>query len=708
MRYNTGNPVEPSGSSAPEDLFDNSGNLDLSVNGQAAAWIDRRGLQRRSLRGLEQAFTASQTQQEVVFQQTLADQEFRFSKHLAASGLQYLGDYDTDGPLTITEYSQVFRKGGEIFGPKATLALPYTTSGNWASEQANFVSRGDAQLRQELGGPDGAGLVSHGDETVSDTLDRGAGQLSGLTSTNVENQVIDLHYSISRGTGFVQGEIGGLFETTIVSTTSNRTIVVADSSGFVFGQLIVYTGSNGEYYTSVIVGASGNSLTLSNDIEPEVLGSKFSNFYTEQSHPNANGYKAIADCALRMMRLKYQSAYLWQAGDFHTVLGTATVLPYLESSYANPGGSNFASVLVQCPAVNDGFVTFGVPLTAGDYIAKIWVNPNLSTTGSLGVFVSEDGGLGAISYLAVSDVRPSLIELPFRARNGGQYSVAFRHAVPGGSFAVSRIEFVRVLAANNSINKGTHVLLGDSWFALPGVFERLQQRLPNAKIINKGVGGEKASELWMRFNTDVTPHNPDFVWIMVGTNDVAANVPPATFYQNIGILSWKIKQIGASGIFFNGSVGPKAHTTLGDLLTRSRNYAIQDDYIGEYAGSFSSTLSSRFTVRETIEPGATKRVLLFPGITKKRVVLNTIYLVGTAGELTGTVSVGFCEGLNLPIIDPPPASAISFPMQASLKFNTIVNKSNTDSKFFAVDIQNTGSASMEVAGYVLASWTPTL
>lgn len=685
MRYYTGNPVLPNGSNDPRDLNDNVEILDLAVTSKNETFTDRLGQNRKSMYGMERDV----------------------NEFIKRSGFETTPINYVDGiQLTVQRISQLVVRGQNTYRVKASETFPVVLTGNWATDSAKMVEVSDVSMRQALSGPGGADLVFHGNESVGDELDRSSGQLSGLTSTNVENQVIDLHYSISRGTGFVQGETGGLLETSIVSITSNRTIVVANSSGFVFGQLIVYTGSNGEYYTSVIVGASGNSLTLSNDIEPAVLGSKFSNFYTEQSHPNVNGYKAIADCALRMMRLKYQSAYLWQAGDFHTVLGTATVLPYLESSYANPGGSNFASVLVQCPAANDGFVTFGVPLTAGDYVAKIWVNPNLSTTGPLDVFVSEDSGLGAISYLAASQVRPSLIELPFRARNGGQYSVAFRHTVPGGSFAVSRIEFVRVLAANNSINKGTHVLLGDSWFALPGVFERLQQRLPNAKIINKGVGGEKASELWMRFEADVTPYNPDFVWIMVGTNDVAANVPPATFYQNIGILSWKIKQIGASGLFFNGSVGPKAHTTLGDLLTRSRNYAIQDDYIGEYASSFSSTLSSRFTVRETIEPGATKRVLLFPGITKKRVVLNTIYLVGTAGEVTGNVSVGFCEGLNLPIIDPSPV--ITFPMQASLKFNTVVNKSNTDSKFFGVDIKNTGSVSMEVAGYVLASWTPTL
>ncbi len=707
MRYNTGNPVEPSGSSDPRDLYDNAGNIDLAVNGTAAAWADRLGIQRRSLRGMEGAFAASESQREAAFSASQADKDARFAAFLFSSGFQYLGEYDA-GPLTVTERNQVFSKNGELWGPAASLSLPYTTVNNWGTDQSKFVSRGDAVLRQELASSAGTDLVSRGDETLSAALDRSAEQLAALGSNDSENQVIDLHYSISRGVGFIAGEIGGTHQTTIVSTTSARSITVADASGYTSGQLIVYTSENGEHYTSVITGIAGNVVSLSNDIEPAVLGTLFSNFYTEQSHPNINGYRAIADCALRLMSLKYQSAYLWQAGDFHGTLGTATVGAYSTSSYLNPGGSGFPSVAVQCPAVSDGIVTYGVPLAAGDYIAKIWMTPKLSVGGALSVFVSEDGGLGAINFVAADEERPTLIELPFRARNGGQYSVAFRATAAGAEFAVSRIEFVKILSTTNSLNKGTHVLLGDSWFFLPGVFERLQERLPNANIINKGVGGEKASELWMRFDDDVTPYNPDFVWIMVGTNDVAANVPPATFYTNIGILSYKIKSIGAAGIFFNGSVGPVAHSNpaLGDLLTRSRTYAVLDDYIGEQPGSFSSTLSARYPVRSAIAAGATKRVLFLPGITKKRVMLNTLYIVGSGGETTGTVTVGFCEGVNLPITEP--STPIEFPMSAGLRFNTNIPKTAAAGKFCAVDIHNTGGADIEVVGYVLASWTPSL
>ncbi|MFV0891272.1 sialate O-acetylesterase [Pseudomonas kurunegalensis] len=54
MRYNTGNPVGPDGSSSPFDLHDNAGNLDLAMNSGATEWIDRTGEQRPTMVGLEQ------------------------------------------------------------------------------------------------------------------------------------------------------------------------------------------------------------------------------------------------------------------------------------------------------------------------------------------------------------------------------------------------------------------------------------------------------------------------------------------------------------------------------------------------------------------------------------------------------------------------------------------------------------------------------
>lgn len=127
MRYDTGNPVEPNGSSDPRDMHDNAGNLDLLVNGSGVSYPDRRGKQRKSWNGIEQDF-----------------QNF-----LLQSGFIYVGPYAAG--IVLTARNQIFDRAGISYGLAPSVAMPYTTTGNWATEQANFVQRSDAALRQDLG-----------------------------------------------------------------------------------------------------------------------------------------------------------------------------------------------------------------------------------------------------------------------------------------------------------------------------------------------------------------------------------------------------------------------------------------------------------------------------------------------------------------------------------------------------------------------------
>lgn len=51
--YNTGNPVEPNGSTDPRDLYDNAQNFDLAINGSGATFVDRKGVTRKTMTGYE-------------------------------------------------------------------------------------------------------------------------------------------------------------------------------------------------------------------------------------------------------------------------------------------------------------------------------------------------------------------------------------------------------------------------------------------------------------------------------------------------------------------------------------------------------------------------------------------------------------------------------------------------------------------------------
>lgn len=75
------------------------------------------------------------------------------------------------------------------------------------------------------------------------------------------------------------------------------------------------------------------------------------------------------------------------------------------------------------------------------------------------------------------------------------------------------------------------VFLGDSltWGQYGGSYvNELTPLLPEHTLINAGVGGNTILNLLRRWETDVLPHNPDAVFVMVGGNDAVSYHHPKT------------------------------------------------------------------------------------------------------------------------------------------------------------------------------------
>lgn len=137
--YNTGNPL---GSTAAKDLFDNAQNLDIAVNSEALTWLDRgpSGIHRtrKTYAGIEQdAITA-----------------------ISQIGYIYTVPLVYTAGIVITLPNQIFSKDGEFYKIAPGVTLPYTTTGDWVTEQTNFRSVGDAALRSQLGSSSGSLGVS--------------------------------------------------------------------------------------------------------------------------------------------------------------------------------------------------------------------------------------------------------------------------------------------------------------------------------------------------------------------------------------------------------------------------------------------------------------------------------------------------------------------------------------------------------------------
>jgi hypothetical protein len=122
----------PIGTTSPKALYNNASNLDDLLLGDAPAYPDRLGRRRQSWAGME----------------------LDFATFLSNSG------YETPVPyapgISLIRPTQTVTYLGELYSAKQA-ALPFTTT-TWASDEAKFVARGDAALRQELADPSGAGL----------------------------------------------------------------------------------------------------------------------------------------------------------------------------------------------------------------------------------------------------------------------------------------------------------------------------------------------------------------------------------------------------------------------------------------------------------------------------------------------------------------------------------------------------------------------
>jgi acyl-CoA thioesterase-1 len=92
----------------------------------------------------------------------------------------------------------------------------------------------------------------------------------------------------------------------------------------------------------------------------------------------------------------------------------------------------------------------------------------------------------------------------------------------------------------------------------------LKQHFPRADItvINRGVGGETATEMVARFDKDVLDERPDIVIWQVGSNSLLRNHPvkPAGLLIRKGVK--RLKASGADVILMNPQYAPKVNANL--------------------------------------------------------------------------------------------------------------------------------------------------
>lgn len=127
MRYETGNPVEPDGSSDPRDLYDNAGIYDLLINGPLGEYLSRLGIPLKSWRGIMQQVT-----------------DYLLAQGYEAAYLSY------GAGVVVERQTQLIQREGEFYRVKDADDIPLTLTGTWATDAEKLQAIGDAVLRLTL------------------------------------------------------------------------------------------------------------------------------------------------------------------------------------------------------------------------------------------------------------------------------------------------------------------------------------------------------------------------------------------------------------------------------------------------------------------------------------------------------------------------------------------------------------------------------
>ncbi len=155
MAYNTGNPV---GSNDFKDLSDNAVNFDKYSVGADPTYPNRLGVLKLSIEGMNQEFNNAQDGRQALFE-----------TQLGAMGYTWLADYGSG--LVFTSRNQYMVRDGLAYTVANSTTLPYTTTGNWATEVSKFKAISvDDILRADLASNTvgkGASLVAYQGRTVA-------------------------------------------------------------------------------------------------------------------------------------------------------------------------------------------------------------------------------------------------------------------------------------------------------------------------------------------------------------------------------------------------------------------------------------------------------------------------------------------------------------------------------------------------------------
>lgn len=144
----------------------------------------------------------------------------------------------------------------------------------------------------------------------------------------------------------------------------------------------------------------------------------------------------------------------------------------------------------------------------------------------------------------------------------------------------------RYAAANAKVTPPTpslprFVLLGDtatdSW--------RMNEYFPGKDFVNRGIAGQTTTQILSRFLADVVALRPMAVFVLAGTNDLAAGMTPSAIADNLVMMgdvarSHSVQPVFASLLPVSGEAAKvRSPESVQKLNTWIRNYCIRENYV---------------------------------------------------------------------------------------------------------------------------------
>lgn len=547
--YNTGNAV---GSTDPRDLYDNAENMDLLSVGADMEYPDRLGVPRKSWAGMEQDFDQAQS-----------DRQASYEAWLAAAGFESTHLTYIDGqPLTVERPTQLIDYDGSVYRVKMPANFPVALSGTWADDSALLTDVGDQALRDDLAAPTGADEIGYGNRTVANALDEALEERPIPTGPVTPTPLlVEQHVTGFFGRGMLASEpIGDVGEQNFSGSASvGATVIpVAVTTPFRVGGGLVIRYPSGKYMPHFIHSVSEDSIGIWPGLYESVTPSEsLARTWFDTSHPgryytrylaqrvaSVTGREGNTPTTQRRFFSQFDSDPI-TASDALSPIGAASI-SYFDETNDGDGGEASNPVarivgrtaLVDISAAGDGAstISFDIPESLNLHCRVL-----LKSLHQVKLEIVDNDGQRIAIGSTEGSWESKYHNFLFRVKgNSGPYHVEITSSTPGSRIWIDQLEIFDAGSSSRIIDIESApkvVVLGDSWVAgfIEGSIQReplttqLAAELPNATIINAGVGGNAVQDLLARFDADVAPHKPDYVVINTGTND-AANPSSETFF----------------------------------------------------------------------------------------------------------------------------------------------------------------------------------